>query len=527
MRSDSLVVETRSGPVRGVEDAENTWAWKGIPFAAPPVGPLRWKAPRPVPPWREVRNADRFGPLAVQAVRPEEPAQVSEDCLQLNVWRPRTRERGLPVYFWVHGGGNTVALPAPSATPGTSVASRSNVVFVSIQYRLGELGWFSHPALRTGKPGDELDDSGNYGTLDVIAALRWVRDNIELFGGDPGRVFVTGESAGAYNALCLLISPAARGLFRSAMAQSGRQDTYSMEQADRRAQAVLRALLVGEGVAANEDEGQARLEKLSSEEIASYLRARPSADLLRTRGRIPFFAAFRDGAVLHRDGFACLRAGAHPNKVPVIVGMNREEAKFQLARSQAWQRMDDETYQAVARYLSDLKKATGADDVLRALAGSPGQPPVYGYLMRWGARDAQGRSPSPEPAASRVGACHAIDIPFFFGLFGGPGSDAPGWQEMGFTDENRPGRLALSAAMMRYAGQFAHGADPNPPGGELPSWQPWSAGEGEPKAIVFDADREQARIEMTAEELREADVRASLAALPDALRARVLAAVGS
>jgi para-nitrobenzyl esterase len=521
-----LQIDTRSGPLRGVDDAHDTCAWRGIPFAAPPVGDLRWKAPRAVEPWSEPRDASRFGRMAPQAIRREDRDRTSEDCLYLNVWRPRTRETGLPVYFWIHGGGNTVALPAPARTPGCVVAHRSNMVFVSIHYRLGELGWFAHPALRSGKPGDALDDSGNYGTLDIVAALRWVQENIEAFGGDPRRVFVAGESAGAYNALCLLLSPAARGLFSGAMAQSGRQDTYSMDQADRRGAAVLRALLVDEGTAANEEQARVQLEKWSPEETAAYLRSRSFADLLRTRRRVPFFAGFRDGAVICREGFAALRAGTQPNKVPTIVGMNREEAKFQLVSSRAYERLDAQTYAALAKYLSDLKKATGADDVLRALATSPEPPPaVYGYLMSWGARDAYGRSAAPEPIASRVGACHGIDIPFFFGDF--DSAPALGFIGAGFTEQNLPGRLALADAMLRYVAHFARTGNPNPPGSDLPEWKPWSKEPGAPKAIVFDADEQSARIAMTSEELREAAVRAALAQQPEELRKRVLEAAAN
>jgi para-nitrobenzyl esterase len=235
-----------------------------------------------------------------------------------------------------------------------------------------------------------------------------------------------------------------------------------------------------------------------------------------------FFAGFRDGAAICREGFASLRAGTQPNKVPVIVGMNREEAKFQLTMSGAFERLDGQTYAALARYLSDLKKATGADDVLRGLATAPEPPPVYGYLMSWGARDAHGRSAAPEPIATRIGACHGIDIPFFFGDF--EHTRALGFIGSGFTEQNLPGRLALSDAMMRYAAQFARTGDPNPPGGSLPVWTPWSKAPNAAKSIVFDADEQRARIAMTSEELREAAVRAALATQPEELRKRVLEA---
>jgi para-nitrobenzyl esterase len=295
-----------------------------------------------------------------------------------------------------------------------------------------------------------------------------------------------------------------------------------MHEADRRGAAVVRALLVAEGAAANDDEARMKVEKWSHEETATYLRTRHFADLLRTRRSVPFFAGFRDGAVICREGFAALRAGTQPNKVPTIVGMNREEAKFQLAMSGAYERLDAKTYAALAKYLSDLKKATGADDVLRALATAPEPPPVYGYLMSWGARDAHGRCAAVEPVSSRVGACHGIDIPFFFGDF--EHARALGFIGSGFTDQNLPGRLALSDAMMRYVARFARTGDPNPPGSDLPVWKPWSKAPGAAKAIVFDADEQSARISMTSEELREAAIRAALATQPEELRKKVLEA---
>ncbi len=143
----------------------------------------------------------------------------SEDCLFLNVWRPRTAERGLPVYVWIHGGGNSIGSASMTDEySGTRLAHRSNMVFVSLNYRLGPFGWFTHPALREGTSAE--DDSGNFGTLDIVHALRWIRDNIEAFGGDPGLVAVTGESAGGLNVLSLMISPPAEGLFHRVIAQS-------------------------------------------------------------------------------------------------------------------------------------------------------------------------------------------------------------------------------------------------------------------------------------------------------------------
>jgi len=151
-------VLTKYGAVKGFEDQVNTWVWKAIPFAKPPVGDLRWKAPRDPDPWDGIREETEFSERACQNRMLEDTMVGSEDCLYLNVWRPRSQERGLPVYFWIHGGGNIMQLPIHEMAHAANVAGQSNMVFVSINYRLGEFGWFSHPALRSGKPGDEYDD---------------------------------------------------------------------------------------------------------------------------------------------------------------------------------------------------------------------------------------------------------------------------------------------------------------------------------------------------------------------------------
>ena len=221
--ADSLR-QAAAGPITGLLDERETHAWLGIPFAAPPVGEGRWSAPRPLPPRDDVLKATAFGPPCPQlwgrmSGLAGEPGEVvgNEDCLYLNVWAPRKIEQPLPVMVWIHGGGNTIGTAA--TYPGPRLAGDQQVVVVTTNYRLGVLGWMSHPALRAGR--DPLDGSGNYGLLDLVAALDWVQDNIAAFGGDPERVTIFGESAGGGNVFGLMASPRARGLFHRAIAQSG------------------------------------------------------------------------------------------------------------------------------------------------------------------------------------------------------------------------------------------------------------------------------------------------------------------
>ena len=190
-----LVVQTTYGAVRGTSIDDHAWAWLGIPYGRPPFGSLRWKAPEEPASWDGIRLCD------APAQRSRERGGV-EDRLYLNVWRPQTNERLLPVLVDVHGGGN-MAYDGMANVMHT-VAMNANCIVVTMNYRIGALGWFTHPALRTGDPGDELNDSGNFGLLDIVHALRWVQNNIESFGGDRTNVTLSGESSGASNVAFLL-----------------------------------------------------------------------------------------------------------------------------------------------------------------------------------------------------------------------------------------------------------------------------------------------------------------------------------
>jgi para-nitrobenzyl esterase len=211
-------VKTEGGLVQGV-DGDGVTIFRGIPFAAPPVGDLRWRAPQPAAHWQGVKQADKFGDTCMQNVPAVGgPLTVSEDCLYLNVWTPNAKPGAkLPVMVWIYGGGFNVGSSSWPQTEGSSLA-RHGVVLVSFNYRLGKFGFFAHPALTKEAAGGEL---GNYGVMDMIAALKWVKANIAAFGGDPGNVTIFGESAGGMAVDFLMESPGARGLFHKAIVESG------------------------------------------------------------------------------------------------------------------------------------------------------------------------------------------------------------------------------------------------------------------------------------------------------------------
>jgi para-nitrobenzyl esterase len=503
----SPVVSTRSGAVRGHSAPDATILWKAIPFARPPVGDLRWRAPQEPVPWTGVRDPGSFNGGCTQ-YSPVMPGGIvgSEDCLYLNVWRPGDAETGLPVYVWIHGGGNSIG--SATMVPdyyGNRIAARSRVVFVSLNYRLGPFGWFTHPALRDGASAE--DASGNYGTLDIIAALRWIRDNIASFGGDPGCVTIAGESAGGFNVLSLLVATPAAGLFHRAMSESGAAVTRGVEEADARSAAVVEQLLRADGVAGAPAEAAAAMDP---RRMSAYLRSKTDREIMACykpggTGMIDNPALIRDGAVLPRAGFDALSTGDYPNKVPVILGSNKEELKLFLFLSRAipWQ---GGLYEAVARYASELWAVSGVDEVARRLTANPDQPPVYAYLFSWGAPDARGESPLPSERGRQLGAFHSLEIPFFLGT-----DTVDGFlQPLLFTPENEKGRKSLSAAMMGYAAAFARTGDPNHNKSGLPRWTPWSGVPGEGRRIVLDARGDEAAITMADTELTRDGIMAGI-----------------
>lgn len=494
-----------SGEVMGFANPAGGYSWLGIPYAAPPTGDLRWRAPQPVRAWSGSRNALLPGEPCTQygsqlgGVGTPGSQQGSEDCLYVNVYSPKLSageltSRSLPVMVWIHGGGNTVGHGA--FVDGGVLAAREQVVVVTINYRLGPFGWFvppGNPRLASHGPGD-LDGSGNYGSLDVVAALRWVQRNARAFGGDPGNVTVFGESAGGTNALALLVTPAAEGLFHRLIVQSLGFGFSAIPNDDSplSTAAVLRRLLVTQGRAADAAAAEALAQRMSAEEQATFLRGvdpwalyeaypRPGSEW----DRIP--SVFQDGVVIRRGDLAALLADPATHiDVPTVLGTNRDEPKIfmafdpRLVRSAfglPYALRDPANYEREARYRSLLWKADGVDSIAERLAAHGA--PAYAYRWDW---DEQGKAYGMIDLSMVVGAAHGLEIPFVFGFFDlGPRS------ELLFHERNEAGRLELSARMMSYWAEFA--ATGNPGRGrnaQAPQWLPWSADAAAPRMMVFD-----------------------------------------
>ena len=285
------IVKVEGGTIKGIV-SDTMSVYKGIPFAAPPVGDLRWKAPQPVIPWEGIREATEFGPSPMQAGNNE---NMSEDCLYLNVWTPaKSPKEKLPVLVWIYGGG--FAGGSTSYYDGTPLAEQG-VVLVSINYRVGKLGFFAHPELSS---ETEQGTSGNYGLLDQIAGLKWIQNNISKFGGDPDKVTIFGESAGGISVSMLCASPLAKGLFRGAISQSGgsfgptRKTSYPGENMKTLAQSEQ------EGLAYSESMGAKNISELRALDASNF--AKPG---MMTGGAWPIV----DGYVIPDDQYKLYEQG--------------------------------------------------------------------------------------------------------------------------------------------------------------------------------------------------------------------------
>jgi len=304
------VVATADGAVRGTT-AGPTQEFLGIPYAAPPVGPLRWRPPRPAARWQGVREATQFGPHCPQAASPFGVASISENCLFLNVFTPSRSHHGnrrLPVMAWIHGGA-LVTGESNDYDPAKLV--QDGTIVVTINYRLGALGFLAHPAL-AGRPGGA---SGNYGLMDQQAALRWVQRNIRRFGGDPRNVTIFGESAGGLSVLSQLASPRARGLFAGAIVESG---AYDLTQAP-----LTTAEAAGEAFAT---------EAGCASQTADCLRSLPVSTILANENTAGYQPDI-DGRVLTQSLGTAFASGQF-NRVPVINGSNHDEWRLFVALSE-------------------------------------------------------------------------------------------------------------------------------------------------------------------------------------------------
>ncbi|MGZ5508787.1 MAG: carboxylesterase family protein, partial [Limisphaerales bacterium] len=543
----ALVRTTQFGQVSGaLSSVSSSYVWLGIPYAAPPTGANRWKAPSNPTPWSTTLNATSFGNACIQStggtafrVKASGSATVasvntpqSEDCLNLNIWAPTTGETNLPVLVYVHGGSNVTGYGGHYPQWGGTLAADQKVIFVSINYRLNVFGWLNHAAL---KVGDPLTDSGNFGTLDIIQALKFVKNNIANFGGDPNNVTLGGESAGANNTWTLLMSPQARGLFHKAMAMSGGLTTsHTPADGQTFATTLLKKLVITAGLAADDTSAATYLNGLSNAQIKDLLYNSTSAQLTtafqNTGGTIS--DRFMDGTVLPPNNASAL-TGNYLNNVPLLVGNTNDEGKhwgsYFAVSTSAWNtlyagmvgaatlpidQIVNPTYMPVDKAFTSCSNAGYNALNLNAAfvfantstwcANSfvnttffwwyqtisvnryqPLQPKVYAYNFAWNQLD--------EPQKTLLASRHSGDIPFMFGNLIANAE----YTNVGFNSASAAGRESVSSKMRNSLGAFMRTGDPNNASLGV-TWLPWSVNGGSgANRLIFDADANNAIITMT------------------------------
>lgn len=453
-------VEAPAGSLEGLAEG-SLHVFKGIPYAAPPVGEARWKPPQPAPRWSDVRTATAFGPACAAPTRQfttiysSDIAPFSEDCLTLNVWAPADAA-GAPVYFWIHGGALSHGSSKESLYDGARLAQRGLVV-VSINYRLGVFGWLAHPQLSAESP---LGISGNYGLLDQIEALRWVQANIEAFGGDPDNVTIAGESAGALTVMYLLAAPQAHGLFAKAIAQSAYMVSMPELKESRFGPA---AEAIGAGLAT----------ALQTPDLAA-MRAMDWQSLADGAAAARYFALGTvDGQVLPRQLVEVFDRGEQA-PVPILAGFNSGEIRSLTVLAPPPPASAAEYEAAIRERYLDL-----ADEFLRLYPGSDMQESVYATardaLYGWTSerlvrKQSEQAHPSflylfdhGYPAADEAGlhAFHASELPYSWDNFD---RTPPNWPKLPDTEEE----ARFADAMAGYWTSFARDGRPTAAG--RPDW---------------------------------------------------------
>ena len=454
----NLVAQSTYGKVKGQLGTDGIISFKGIPYAKPPVGDLRWKPPQPPERSSAMRMATQYGPVAPQAeneIGANTAQEQSEDCLLLNVWTPGADDKRRPVMVWIHGGGFTNGSGSDDWYEGSTFSERGDVVVVTLNYRLGALGFL----YLGGVGGREYAESGNLGLLDQVAALKWVRDNIEAFGGDPGNVTIFGESAGSMSVCTLMGMPAARGLFHKAIAESGALNLVNNVDY---ATGITRQFMAIAGVT-----DMAGLLSLTTEQVI-----KAQNELIDKAGRVgTTMGPVIDGKVLLEPPLHAIANGSAA-KVDFLTGTNLDEVRFWLI---AVPLLAVAPLQTAANYMPVLKEALGANtnaiaqsyksrrpkasdgDVTMAVmtdmmfrvpairvveAQSAEQPKTYMYLFTW-----------PSPVRDEIlGSCHALELPFVFNHLHAPNT-------VEFMGNDPPQKLA--DIMQNTWIAFAKTGDPN------------------------------------------------------------------
>ena len=502
-------VQTTSGISNG-HIKNGVISWDDIPYAQPPIGDLRWRAPK------KLESSEYLNTINSQENNfcVQEPSGLggsngdsffsgTEDCLYLDIKRPeKVNDKPLPVMFWIHGGGNTSGLK--DLYDFSTMVKKHDVIVVSINYRLGPFGWFTHPSIQDFQ--SDLDKTSNFGTLDIIAALEWVQSNISLFGGDSNNVTIFGESAGGHNVLSLLVAKQAKGLFHKAISQSGYTTTYSKQSAYKQSKEsstskhtswsivnrIIKDKVLDISQEDNKFEVRELLKSLSAEEFFKYYSERPSYENLTI--------LTADGIVIPEIGLTkALSKKEYVNHVPTIAGSNKDEVKLWLASAKYFVDLDNsflgsifgvpkvvlndkDAFNLFNSYRSRAWKIRGVDDPLISLHVS-GNKDLYAYRYDW---DDHRRFIIAD-FRELIGAAHATEIPLLTGnnkLVG----------DYGFLIYPRgPSKRFTSKNMMHFWTNFAKYGEPGISSNGV-EWKKYTGQENTPSHYMVLDNRKNLRL---------------------------------
>ena len=467
--ADITASSVAQGQLIGFVADNGSHVWRGVPYGADTSGKNRWRAPRPPAAWDGAREAIKFAPACPQIATPFTPIaswtngtlEGSEDCLVFDIYAPpnakeqAAKGKSLPVMMWIHGGSNVSG--ASQLYVGENLAKNENVIVMSVQYRLGPLGWFSHPDLVASAETPE-DASANFGTLDLIAGLKWIQENAESFGGNPDNVTIFGESAGGQNVATLLASPLAEGLFHRAILQSGGFDSTTISDA----RGETGELPNTSDVITENLGGSGNFHTATTQEIFDAFELDAGGFMENPR-------ILQDGIVLPETPLRGLFTSKDNfNAVPIISGVNRDEMKLfylfndRLTKTKFGKFIvakDQDLYDAASDYASRVWRIRAVDRPLKMMTAA-GHEDVYAYRFDWD----EGGKILWMDLSKILGAAHSVEIPFVLNRFKLLGEADP----VMFKDKTLATRNVLSRSMGTYWANFARTGQPN--GNGLPAW---------------------------------------------------------
>ena len=491
--AEGTVRTTTKGNVKGTKSSDATsLIWYGIPYGASTGGSNRWKAPQPVSAWTGTLYA-RIPKSGAACYGDGVNYQGTEDCLYVNIYRPNTTEKNLPVMVYLHGGGNA---SGTANTDFSKFAVSAKAVVVSVEYRLGAFGYLSHPALQT---GTAEENSGNFTLLDIKAALEWVQTEIGNFGGNAGNVTLSGFSAGARNVMLCMISPQMKGLFHKVIAFSGGCQTCTQEQGEESSESKLATVLVNRGTYATKEKALKYIQSADNATIRALfysLTTAEVANMYRSSAlRLNLFPqGFNDGTVIPEEGFSVIASGNY-NRVPVILGSDATEFSSFAMKTDITEAVNaaptttfDHVMQLAIRYGSLFQSEHYIEETANLLSRDVLHQPVYAYRFLWGT------DPAVTDAAysTYVGAAHGVSKDFLRGSYK---NENPELSPNAIRSENKAGRKELTSIMQKYVGGFLLNGSPNAEG--LNIWSEWNAAPGVNKIMLFNATAKKASAVMS------------------------------